>query len=109
MHAAAAATRGCLEDLQRRTPTRRLFLHLAQREGTHVSQLAAVCGITSQAVRMQLREPHDDLRHGDLCLGDARLRLISGVSLVNAMRAGRPAASHSKLCSEGVCLAWVIG
>lgn len=83
--AAAAATRSTEARARLRTPTRELFLGLAQHSGWRdVVLLAQATGMTPRGVRRSLRRNaalsddllDDALRAGSLCLGDPRLRVI---------------------------------
>jgi hypothetical protein len=73
--AAAAATRAPVSAVRERTLTRRLFVHLAERQGWRdAATLARACGTSTEAVR-QLRASSAEalLPAGELCLGDDRL------------------------------------
>jgi transcriptional regulator with XRE-family HTH domain len=73
--AAAAATRGSMQDHRRRGPTRTTFVWLAVRQGWRdMQRLADLCGITRQGIAKILRgEPPPSLAAAQLCLGDRRL------------------------------------
>ena len=76
MQAAASATRGCGDDVRKRTDTRRAFVQLADRVGWRdTSVLAAACNTTTQAVRDHLRQAPTYLASAALCLSDERLRI----------------------------------
>jgi hypothetical protein len=81
MQAAASATRGSINDVRRKTPTRQVFLGLAYEMGwRNAALLAQACGITRQAVNRQLLRcstPHA----ARLCLADPRLR-IEAVNII---------------------------
>jgi hypothetical protein len=74
--AAAAATRAPLEAVRGRTATRRLFVHLAIRDGWRDTRsIAAACGISDRAVRLLRALPVDPgaVAAAALCAGDDRL------------------------------------
>jgi hypothetical protein len=73
--AAAAAVRCPPGAIRTRSPARTLFVALARQQGWRdTNAIAAACGISPRAVRLQLVE-HEalDTREAALCLGDARL------------------------------------
>lgn len=74
--AAAGALRVLPSDVQRRTPLRPLFIHLARRHGWRQPKLLAqICRMSPRAVHHILNQtPHVGLAAADLCLGDRRLR-----------------------------------
>jgi hypothetical protein len=73
--AAAAAMRAQVLAIRGRTATRRLFVHLAWRQGWRDSTtLARACGTPAEAVRLLRGRPIETLLPaGELCLGDDRL------------------------------------
>lgn len=75
--ASASSLRTRLDDVQRRGPTRELFLALARHVGWDRSaQLAAFCEIDPRSVqRARPRPPPDSLAAALVCLGDPRLLL----------------------------------
>jgi hypothetical protein len=75
--AAAAATRGSMNDHRRRGPTRTLFVWLAWVQGwTDAKRLADLCRTTPRTIlEMVRRPPPAGLAAARLCLGDARLLL----------------------------------
>ena len=81
--AAASSSRGCRDDVRRRSPTRALFLAAAQHAHAHApARLADACGITRRAVhasRAHAADPRStrSLEAALLCLGDDRLRITS--------------------------------
>lgn len=85
--ASARATRAQASAIRSRTPTRLLFVRLAERQGWRDPEtLARACGVSPEAVRLLRRRPAPDLLGpGALCLGDARL-LTTG--FVGEMREG---------------------
>jgi hypothetical protein len=75
--AAASATRATPKDVRRRTPTRTIFLHLAQQVGWRdIALLAQACDMTPRGVRWSLfHTAPAGLEAALLCLGDPRLRI----------------------------------
>ncbi len=73
--AASAATRAPAKRVQKRSPTRAVFLGLARRQGWQCwERLAKICAMQPNWCReAALRCPASWLEAGALCLGDARL------------------------------------
>lgn len=80
--AAAACCNAAPHDIHRRSPTRAIFLALAQRAGSHSPlQVARACSMSSRGVRSSWSIPGlasaMALDAALLCLGDPRLRVTS--------------------------------
>ncbi len=73
--AAVMAHRARPEELRRRSPVRRTFVHLAERQGWDLAPVARRCSLTTEAVRLELARaaPVEALSAAALCLGDERL------------------------------------
>ncbi len=85
LSAASAALRVMPSQVRERGPLRHLFVHLAYRHGwRRASYLAQICEITPGAVHQILyKGAPAEIEAADLCLGDIRLRLDSGVDFLN--------------------------
>ena len=77
--ASAAALRSSTSDVQRTGNCRKLFVHMACRQGwRQPSLLSKICKVTPRAIQLILKQcPPQGMVEAALCLGDQRLRVPS--------------------------------